>query len=103
MPTAETEGRPIVRTDSVLGGDPRIKGTRIGVRHVVYPILEGEYSIEHMTSVTYPELSQGDILSALAYYIEHREEIEEIRERNRRVHEDEITSPGDLPPELQTE
>ena len=98
-----TGGRPIVRTDGVLGGNPRIEGTRIGVHHVVYPILEGNSSVEHMVSVTYPDLTEGDVLSALHYYAEHREEVDEIRRANERVYENEITSPDDLPPELRSE
>lgn len=98
-----TGGRPIVRADGVLGGNPRIEGTRIGVHHVVYPILEGNSSVEHMVSVTYPDLTEGDVLSALHYYAEHREEVDEIRRANERVYENEITSPDDLPPELRSE
>jgi uncharacterized protein (DUF433 family) len=109
MAQSEAEGRPIVRTESILGGDPRIEGTRIGVHHVVYPILEGEYSIEHVVTVTYPDLSEGDVLSALAHYIEHREEIEEMRKRRLEIIEkhcrdpDAITGPDDLPAELRPE
>jgi uncharacterized protein (DUF433 family) len=103
MARSETDGRPIVRTEGTLSGDPRIEGTRIGVHHVVYPILEGEYSIEHMVTVTYPDLSERDVLSALAYYIEHREEVDRVRRENDRVPENAITGPEDLPPELRSE
>ena len=81
----------------------RIEGTWIGVHHVVYPIFEGEYSVEHVVTVTYPDLSKGDVLSALAYYVEHREEIDRVRRENDRVPEDAITGPADLPPELRPE
>ena len=103
MATGETEGRPIVRTDSVLGGDPRIEGTRIGVHHAVPLVLEDEYTIEHIVTVTYPDLSEGDVLSALAYYAENREEIEDIQRANQQVYENEITGPDDLPSELRSE
>jgi uncharacterized protein (DUF433 family) len=103
MVTGETEGRPIVRTDSVLGGKPRIEGTRIGVHHVAPLILEKGNTVEHVVTVTYPDLSEGDVLSALAYYIEHREDVEAIRRENDRVRENEITGPDDLPPELRSE
>ena len=103
MVTGETEGRPVVRTDNVLGEKPRIEGTRIGVHHVVPLVLEDEYTIEHVVTVTYPDLSEGDVLSALAYYIEHREDVEAIRRENDRVRENEITGPDDLPPELRSE
>ena len=103
MARSETEGRPIVRTDSVLGGDPRIEGTRIGVHHVVPLVLEDEYTVEHVVTVTYPDLTEGDVLSALAYYAEHTDEIDRIRRENNRVPEDAITGPQDLPPELRPE
>ena len=103
MATGETAGRAIVRTDSVLGGDPRIEGTRIGVHHVVYPILEGESSVEHMVTVTHPDLSEADVLSALHYYAENPDEVDDIRQANRQVYPSEITGPDDLPPELRSE
>jgi|AntDeeMinimDraft_5_1070356.scaffolds.fasta_scaffold15369_3 uncharacterized protein (DUF433 family) len=97
MATGATEGRSIVRTESVLGGDPRIDGTRIGVHHVVFPILDGEYTIDQLVSVTYPDLSEGDVLSALHYYAEHRAEVDAVREDNDRIPEGAITGPDDLP------
>lgn len=103
MAAPETEGRSIVRTEGVLGGDPRIDGTRIGVHHVVPLILDGENTVEHVVTVTYPELSEGDVLSALAYYAENRAEVEAIRQANQRVYKNEITGPDDLPPELRSE
>lgn len=103
MATGETEGRSIVRTDSVLGSDPRIDGTRIGVHHIVFPILEGKYSIEHLVNVTYPELSEDDVLSALHYYAENRAEVDEVRRRNNRIPDGAITGPDDLPPDLRPE
>lgn len=75
----------------------------------MYPILEGECSIEQVVTVTYPDLSEGDVLSALAHYIEHREEIEEMRKRRLEIIEkhwrdsDAITGPDDLPAELHPE
>lgn len=103
MARSEAEGRPIVRTDGVLGGKPRIEGTRIGVHHVVPLILESKTTVEHVVTVTYPDLSEGDVLSALAYYAEHRDEIDRIRRENDRVRDNEITGPDDLPPELRSD
>lgn len=103
MATGEIEGRSIVRTENILGGDPRIDGTRIGVHHVVVPLLEGEHTIDQMVRVTYPDLSEGDVLSALHYYVEHREEVDAVRQRNDRIPEGAITGPDDLPPDLRPE
>jgi uncharacterized protein (DUF433 family) len=99
MATERIEGRSIVRTESVLGGKPRIEGTRIGIHHVAPLVLEGDDSVEHVVTVTYPELSGNDVLSALAYYIENREEMEAMREQRREAVEahrrdpDTITGP----------
>jgi uncharacterized protein (DUF433 family) len=103
MATGETEGREIVRTEDTLGGKPRLDGTRIGVHHVAPLILEKENTVEHVVTVTYPELSEGDVLSALAYYIENRENVEAIRRENDRVRENEITGPDELQRELRSE
>lgn len=103
MATGEAEGRLIVRTESVLGGDPRIDGTRIGVHHVVFPLLEGEHTIDQMVTEIHPDLTEGDVLSTLHYYAEHREEVNAVRRSNDRVPEGAITGPDDLPAEFQPE
>ena len=109
MATERIEGRSIVRTESVLDRKPRIEGTRIGIHHLAPLVLEGDDSVEHVVTVTYPELSGNDVLSALAYYIENREEMEAMREQRREAVEahrrdpDTITGPDDLPPELRPE
>lgn len=103
MARSETDARDIVRTEGVLGGDPRIDGTRIGVHHVVPYVLEDKYTVSEVAHLIYPELSEEDVLVALAYYFEHREEIEEIREWTHQVGENEITDPEDLPVNLRSE
>lgn len=91
----------IVRTEGILGGDPRIEGHRIGVHHVVESVLEGKYTVDEVAYTIYPQLSVEDVHASLAYYYAHREEIEERRERARReVRESKkraITGPDDLP------
>ena len=57
MARSEPEGRPIVRTNGVLGGDPRI-----GVHHVVPLVFEARYTVEHVVTVTYPNLIDSDNL-----------------------------------------
>lgn len=98
-----TDAREIVRTEGILGGDPRIEGTRIGVHHVVPLVLEDKYTVEEVAATIYPDLTEKDVLAALAYYVEHTDEIEAIREYNREAGENEITSPDDLPPELRSD
>jgi uncharacterized protein (DUF433 family) len=101
MAAPETEGRSIVRTEGVLGGKPRIDGTRIGVHHVVPYVLEDKYTVSEVAYLIYDHLSEGDVLAALAYYFEHREEIEAIRQREREVIEEHrseaLLGPEDVP------
>ena len=70
----------IVRTEDVLGGDPRINGTRIGVHHVYELVAEGDHAPVDVADQL--ELSLGDVYSALAYYHEHPEEMREVRRTN---------------------
>jgi len=67
----------IVRTEGVLGGDPQIEGTRVGVLHVQELIAEGN----HSPADTADQLgvSLGEIHTALAYYHEHPETMREVR------------------------
>lgn len=95
-----TDAREIVRTEGVLGGDPRIDGTRIGVHHIVPYVLGDKYTVKEVAYMIYTDLSEGDVLAALAYYFEHRDEIETIRERTRQIGANEIATPDDLPSEL---
>jgi uncharacterized protein (DUF433 family) len=68
----------IVRTEGVLGGDPRISGTRIGVLHVYELVVEGEHSPADVADQL--DLTLGDVYSALAYYHENPETMRAVRE-----------------------
>lgn len=70
----------IVRTEGVLGGEPRIDGTRIGVLHVYELVVEGDHSPAEIADQL--DLSLGEIYSALAYYHEHPDEMREVRRQN---------------------
>ena len=86
----------IVRTDDVLGGDPRIEGTRVGVLHVYELVVGGGHSAADVADQL--DLSLGEVYSALAYYHEHPEEMREVRH----AHEDTETVLADQavsPPE----
>ena len=67
----------IVRTDDVLGGDPRIEGTRVGVLHVYELVVGGDHSAADVADQL--DLSLGEVYSALAYYHEHPEEMRAVR------------------------
>lgn len=66
----------IVRTTGVVGGRPRIAGTRIRVSDVAISHLLHGNTPERIASHVYPWLSLADVHAALAYYYDHKDEIE---------------------------
>jgi uncharacterized protein (DUF433 family) len=66
-------------TPGVAGGKPRIAGHRITVQNIV--IWHERLGLTADEIATEYELSLADIYAALAYYFDHREEIDKaIRE-----------------------
>ncbi len=65
----------IVRTPSVMSGEPRIAGHRICVRDIVAARDLGGLTPEEIITSVYPELTLAEVYSALAYYEDHRDEI----------------------------
>ena len=55
----------IVSTPGVLGGKPRIDGTRVGVSHILEALASGDTAEEIVESL--PLLSPHDIRAALLY------------------------------------
>jgi uncharacterized protein (DUF433 family) len=85
--TAPIESTPpsaIVATPGTCGGEPRIAGTRIKVRHVV-----GWVECDKMTMATileqFPQLTQTQIESALAYAASHPDEMAELDRQAREI------------------
>jgi uncharacterized protein (DUF433 family) len=64
----------IVRTPDTCGGKPRIAGSRIQVKHVVVMHERQRMTPEEIVS-EYPHLTLASIYAALAYYHDHREEV----------------------------
>jgi uncharacterized protein (DUF433 family) len=86
----------IVRTEDVLGGDPRIGGTRVGVLHVYELVVEGDNPPADVADQL--DISLGEVYSALAYYHEHSDEMRTVRQ----AHEEAETKLADSalsPPE----
>ena len=77
----KTEYSYIVKTDGVNGGAATIEGTRIAVWHVVGYYYELGMSVEAIV-MDWDYLLPAQIFSALAYYHDHREEIDTLREEN---------------------
>src|SRR5215813_5377614 len=71
----------IMRTPGVVGGEARIAGHRIRVRDVVAARDLGGLTPEEIAASVYPELTLAEVYSALAYYEDHRDEIERATRR----------------------
>jgi uncharacterized protein (DUF433 family) len=71
-----TAYRYIVSEDGVRGGHARVEGTRIGVHDVVSYFLLGSNMDE--VAARFPDLSRAQIYECLAYYEDHRSEIEAL-------------------------
>src|SRR3954470_1822720 len=74
MPKVPTIASHIDATPGTCGGKPRIAGHRIRVQDIVVWTEEGR-SVDEIVS-EFPQLSLSDIYAALAYYHDHREEID---------------------------
>ena len=61
-------------TPGIMGGKPRIAGHRISVQDVAIWHSELGYTVEQIASDY--NLSLADVFAALAYYHDHREEID---------------------------
>jgi uncharacterized protein (DUF433 family) len=79
-PTVKTEYAHVVRTPGVVGGEPRIDGHRIRVRDVVAARDLGGFSPEEIVATVYPSVTLAQVYAALAYYEDHRDEIDRLRE-----------------------
>jgi len=73
MATISTEHIEI--TPGVCGGKPRIAGHRIKVQHVAIWHERMGMSPEMIVD-EYPQLGLADVHAALAYYYDHREQID---------------------------
>jgi len=73
----------IVRSDDVMGGDPRIEGRRISVLQVADMVLDAGNSPEHVADQL--GISLAEVHAALAYYYDRPDEVEAIRDRHERI------------------
>jgi uncharacterized protein (DUF433 family) len=70
----------ITRDDDVLGGEPRIEGTRVGVRHVAARVIDTGQSPAHVADQL--DLPLSAVYEALSYYYAHVEEMRELERKN---------------------
>ena len=76
----------ITRDKDVLGSEPRIEGTRVGVRHIAEKVIEGGYTPAYVSDQL--DVSLSEVYEALSYYYENTEEIREVRRENTEAFED---------------
>jgi len=69
----------IVKTEGIIGGKPRIDGTRISV-YYIRERVEGR-GLEPQTVADRHDLDVADVHRALAYYHEHPDEMRKIQQR----------------------
>jgi len=70
----------ITRDEGVLGGEPRIEGTRIGVRHVAARVIDGGRSPAHVADQL--DISIAAAYESLAYYYAHVDEMRKLEAEN---------------------
>jgi uncharacterized protein (DUF433 family) len=67
--------RYIVRSPDVRGGQARVEGTRIAVHDVIGLLQNGE-SVDTVTASCLPTLTRAQVYECLAYYEDHRGEVD---------------------------
>ena len=65
----------ITRTDGVRGGNAIVAGTRIGVHDVIGLLQNGE-TVDSVVTQSFPDLTRAQVYECLAYYEDHRGEID---------------------------
>jgi uncharacterized protein (DUF433 family) len=76
MGTPVDIGTLIVKTPGIVGGRPRIDGTRMPVQQVAILWQRGQ-TAEDIVDRIYPGLSLAQVHAALAYYFANREDIDQ--------------------------
>ena len=74
META-TNYRYIVKTPGIRGGNARVEATRIAVHDVIGLLQNGE-TIDSIAVTCFPTLTRAQVYECLAYYEDHKGEID---------------------------
>ena len=74
QPVSETY-RYIVRSMGVRSGSPIVESSRIAV-HDVIGLLQNDETIDSLRANCFPQLTRAQIYECLAYYEDHRGEID---------------------------
>jgi len=70
----------VTRDADVLGGAPRLEGTRVGVRHIAARVVDSDQSPAHVADQL--DISLSEVYEALAYYYAHIDEMREFDREN---------------------
>ncbi|MCP5521128.1 MAG: DUF433 domain-containing protein [Verrucomicrobiales bacterium] len=73
--TSDVAYRYITRIPGIRSGAPIVAGTRIGVHDVVGLLQNGE-TVDTVAASCFPDLTRAQIYECLAYYEDHRGEID---------------------------
>ena len=88
----------IVETPGVLGGEPRLKDRRIGVRHIAEMVIDGGLAPAEVADQL--EIEIADVHRALTFHYGHPEKMSEVRRRHEeafhRLQEEAIGPPETL-------
>jgi uncharacterized protein (DUF433 family) len=93
----ETINVPLTVTEQ---GTIRIKGSRVSLDSIIHHFKLGATAEQIVQS--FPALSLGDIYSSIAYYLTHRQEIEEYLQQQE-IEADALQEQLESNPEYQTE
>jgi uncharacterized protein (DUF433 family) len=72
-----TQYRYLVTVPGVRSGRTIVEGTRIGVHDVVGLLQNGE-TVDSIATRCFPELTRAQVYECLAYYEDHRTEIDAL-------------------------
>jgi uncharacterized protein (DUF433 family) len=70
----------ITQDKDILGGEPRIDGTRIGVRHIAARVIDSGQSPALVADQL--DVSLANVYEALSYYYAHIDEMRELDQEN---------------------
>ncbi|MBX0296644.1 DUF433 domain-containing protein [Haloarcula nitratireducens] len=70
----------ITHDEDNLGGEPRIDGTRIGVRHVAARVINSGQSPAHVADQL--DIALADVYESLSYYYAHIDELRDLEAAN---------------------
>ena len=71
----------IVQDKGICGGQPRIAGTRIKIKHIALEYEKLGWSADQICDA-HPGLTLAQVHAAMSYYYDHKEEIDESTRRD---------------------